>query len=139
VELLHFLISPSNLILTVVAIAAAVLLLVPNFKGNRATGGVTSAEAIQMVNRQQAVWVDLRSTEQFQAGHIAQARHLPAADIEQKLSGLPKNKPLILVDDAGRESNRVAAKLRTQGLGDVFVLSGGMRAWSQASLPVTKK
>ena len=76
---------------------------------------MSTSEAIQMVNQRQAVWVDVRPAEQFQAGHIAQARSVPAADLEQKAGNLPKNKPLIVVCDNGRDSAR-AAKLRAQGL-----------------------
>ena len=81
----------------------------------------------------------MRPAEQFQAGHIAQARSVPAADLEQKAGNLPKNKPLIVVCDNGRDSARAAAKLRAQGYADVVPLDGGMRAWLAASLPVTQK
>ena len=138
-DLLQFLISPQNLLIVGIALVAGILLLVPNFKGSRSNGGLSTAEAIQMVNRKQAIWVDVRTPEQFQAGHIAQARSLPAAELDQKAPTLPKAKPVIVVCDSGRESNKIAAKLRTLGLAEVFVLDGGMRAWSQAALPVTKK
>ena len=64
---------------------------------------------------------------------------MPAADIEQKAASLPKNKPLVVVCDNGRDSARAAAKLRAQGFADAVPLEGGMRAWSAASLPVTQK
>ena len=138
-DFLQFLISPQNLLIVGIAVVAGVLLLVPNFKGSRSNGGLTTAEAIQMVNRKQAVWVDVRSPENFQSGHIAQARSLPSAELDQKTSTLPKGKPLIVVCDSGRESNKAATRLRTAGMSEVFVLDGGMRAWTQAALPVTKK
>lgn len=138
-DFLQFLISPNNLLIVGIALVAGILLLVPNFKGSRSNGGLTTADAIQMVNRKQAVWVDVRPLEQFQAGHIAQARSLPLADIDQKSATLPKAKPLIVVCDSGRDANKAAAKLRTLELGEVFMLDGGMRAWAQAALPVTKK
>ena len=94
---------------------------------------MSTSEAIQMVNQRQAVWVDVRPAEQFQAGHIAQARSVPAADLEQKAGNLPKNKPLIVVCDNGRDSARAAAKLRAQGYADVVPLDGGMRAWLAAA------
>ncbi|MFW8194492.1 rhodanese-like domain-containing protein [Klebsiella pneumoniae] len=52
---------------------------------------------------------------------------------------MPKNKPLVVVCDNGRDSARAAAKLRAQGFADVVPLDGGMRAWLAASLPVTQK
>ena len=137
-DLLNFLISPSNLIIVAVAVFALIMLVMPNMNRARA-GSVSSGAAIQIVNRQQGVWVDIRTLEQYQAGHIAQARHIPAAEVEQKLATLPKNKPLIVVCESGRDSAKVAAKLRAQGVAEVHALEGGMRAWSQASLPTTKK
>lgn len=138
-DLLQFLINPSNLIIVAVAVVAGIMLMLPSLNRSRGGAGLSSGAAIQMVNRQQGVWIDVRTAEQFQAGHIAQARSLPAADIDQKASTLPKNKPLIVVCETGRDAGRAAAKLRTAGFADVHVLEGGMRAWSQASLPVTKK
>ena len=137
-DLLQFLISPSNLMIVVVAVASAVMLMLPTLKAGRG-GGLTSAAAIQMANRQQGVWVDIRPAEQFQAGHIAQARSLPLDGLEKKAANLPKNKPLIVVGDGGRDAGRAAAQLRTLGFTDVHVLDGGMRGWTQAALPVTQK
>lgn len=138
-DFLQFLSNPQNLLVTGIAVVAAVLLLVPNVRGSRSNGGISTAEAIQLINRKQAVWVDIRSSEHFQAGHIAQARSLPAASLDQQITALPKNKPLIVVCDSGRDSKKAAQALRTAGMSEVFILDGGMRAWSQAALPVTKK
>ncbi|AMG47946.2 rhodanese-like domain-containing protein [Achromobacter xylosoxidans] len=115
------------------------MLAIPALRKGRTGSAVSTTEAIQMVNQRQAVWVDVRPAEQFQAGHIAQARSVPAADLEQKAASLPKNKPLVVVCDNGRDSARAAAKLRAQGFADVVPLEGGMRAWLAASLPVTQK
>ena len=92
-----------------------------------------------MINHQHAILIDIRGTEAFTAGHIPQARSLPAAEIEKKAASLPKNKPLIIVCDFGRAAGAVAARLRTQGFSSVSILDGGMRAWSVAGLPVTTK
>jgi rhodanese-related sulfurtransferase len=139
VDLLQFLIDKNNVFIVAVAVISGIMLAIPALRKGRSGSAVSTTEAIQMVNQRQAVWVDVRAAEQFQAGHIAQARNVPAADLEQKAASLPKNKPLIVVCDNGRDSARAAAKLRTQGFADVVPLDGGMRAWSAASLPVTQK
>jgi rhodanese-related sulfurtransferase len=138
VDFLHFLLSQNNIFIVAVAVISGAMLAFPTLRkgGN---SGISTAAAIQMVNQRQAVWVDVRPTEQFQAGHIAQARSLPTADIEKKAASLPKNKPLVVVCDQGRESGKAAALLRAQGFAEVVALDGGMRAWSQAGLPVTQK
>ncbi|CAB3669710.1 rhodanese-like domain-containing protein [Achromobacter piechaudii] len=138
-DLLQFLLDKNNVFIVGVAVVSGVMLAIPALRRGRSGSAVSTGEAIQMVNQRNAVWVDVRPVEQFQAGHIAQARNVPVADLEQKAASLPKNKPLILVCDNGRDSARAAAKLRAQGLADVVPLEGGMRAWSAASLPVTQK
>ena len=138
-DLLQFLIDKNNVFIVAVAVVSGIMLMMPALRKGRAGAAVGTSEAIQMVNQRQAVWVDVRPAEQFQAGHIAQARNVPAADLEQKAASLPKNKPLVVVCDNGRDSARAAAKLRAQGFADAVPLEGGMRAWAAASLPVTQK
>lgn len=138
-DLLQFLLDKNNVFIVAVAIVSGVMLAIPALRKGRTGAAVSTTEAIQMVNQRQAVWVDVRPAEQFQAGHIAQARSVPAANLEQKAASLPKNKPLVVVCDNGRDSARAAAKLRAQGFADVVPLEGGMRAWLAASLPVTQK
>ncbi len=139
VDLLHFLLDKSNIIIVAVAVVSGVMLALPNLRRSRGGAALSTNEAIQMSNQRQAVWVDVRPAEQFQAGHIAQARSLPAADVEQKTASLPKNKPLILVCEQGKDAPRIAARLRAQGYADATALEGGMRAWFTAGLPVTQK
>ncbi|HEY0294182.1 MAG TPA: rhodanese-like domain-containing protein [Bordetella sp.] len=138
-DLLHFLLDKSNIIIVAVAVVSGVMLALPNLRRSRGGAALSTNEAIQMSNQRQAVWVDVRPAEQFQAGHIAQARSLPAADVEQKTASLPKNKPLILVCEQGKDAPRIAARLRAQGYADATALEGGMRAWFTAGLPVTQK
>jgi len=139
VDLLQFLVAKENIFIVAVALVSGIMLAVPALRKGRGGKGLSTAEAIQLVNQRQGVWVDVRPSEQFRAGHIAQARSLPAAEVEQKASSLPKNKPLLLVCETGRDSSRIAARLRTQGFAEVSILEGGMRAWSSAGLPVTQK
>jgi len=139
VDLLQFLVDKNNIFIVAVALVSGVMLAVPALRKGRSGAGISTAEAIQMVNQRHAVWVDVRPAEQFRAGHISQARNMPAAEVEQKAGSLPKNKPLVLVCETGRDAGRVASRLRSQGFAEVAVLEGGMRAWTSANLPVTQK
>lgn len=137
-DLLQFLLDKNNIFIVGVAVVAGIMLAIPSLRKGR-NGGVSPTVATQMINQQQAVWVDVRPAEQFQAGHIAQARSVPLDDLDKKATALPKNKPLVVVCDNGRDSARAAAKLKTLGFAEVVSLEGGMRAWSAANLPVTQK
>jgi rhodanese-related sulfurtransferase len=139
VDLLQFLVAKENIFIVVVVIVSGILLAFPSLRKGRDGKGLPTDEAIQLANQKHGVWVDVRPAEQFRTGHIAQARNVPAAEIEQKANSLPKNKPLLLVCETGRDANRIAARLRAQGFNETFVLEGGMRSWTSAGLPVTQK
>jgi rhodanese-related sulfurtransferase len=139
VDFLQFLLSQNNIFIAAIAVISGIMLAIPTLRKSGGGSAVGTAQAIQMINQQQAVWVDVRPVEQFQAGHIAQARSVPATEIEKKAAALPKNKPLVVVCEQGRDSAKAVTKLRAQGFTEVVALEGGMKAWSQAGLPVTQK
>ena len=134
---MDFFLSQNNLLLLAVALGSGIALAWPMIQHSRAGAAISSTQAVQMMNHQHAVLVDIRPTEAFSAGHVPQARSLPLADIEKKAAALPKNKPLIVMCDLGRTAIGAAARLRTQGFTEVVILEGGLKAWMTAGLPVT--
>lgn len=135
---MDFFLDQNNLIFLFVAIASGVMLMLPNLlKGGAKT--LTVQQAVQMANQQQGLFLDVRSSESFKTGSIPQARNLPAADVQAKLSSLPQDKPIIVVCEKGRDSARVAASLRKQGYGQAFSLSEGLSGWVQSGMPLSKK
>nr|WP_082985404.1 rhodanese-like domain-containing protein [Orrella dioscoreae] len=111
----------------------------PAINRGRAGAAVDTDAAIRLINQKQAVLIDVRPAERFQASHIAQARSVPLDEIEQKAASLPKNKPLIVVCELGRDSGKAVAKLKAQGHTEVVALEGGQQAWIKAGLPTTGK
>ena len=136
---MDFFLSQNNLLLIGVAIVSGLALAWPMIMSKRAGASLTCTEAVQRMNHQHAIMIDIRPAEAFNAGHIPQARSVPAGDIEKKATHLPKNKPLIVVCDLGRTAGGAATRLRALGFTEVSILGGGMRAWSAAGLPVTTK
>ena len=98
---------------------------------------VDPQEAVKLINADAAV-VDLRSAEAFSHGHIVNAKNIPQDELDDKLAKLErfKGKPILAVCDAGISSSKVVTKLRAQGLDNVYDLRGGLKAWSEASLPL---
>ncbi|QRF89285.1 rhodanese [Alcaligenes faecalis] len=135
---MDFILSQNNLLILAIAVLAGIMLLIPSFFKGRAGRAVSSSEAVQMVNQKDAILIDLRSTDQFKAGAIAQSRNIPAADLDAKASTLPKDKPVILVCDTGRSAPRSVAVLRKHGINEAYTLQGGIQGWLQSSLPVKK-
>jgi rhodanese-related sulfurtransferase len=134
-----FFLAQQNLLLIAVALGSGLMLAWPAIQKNRAGAAISTSQAVTLMNQQHAVLIDIRPNDQFVAGHIPQARNLPAKDIPQKVNSLPKNKPLIVVCDVGRSASVAAAQLRKLGFTDVSVLEGGLKAWNDAGLPVIAK
>ena len=128
-----------NWMLLSVALASGSMLLWPVLKGAGASG-LTPAAAVQLINREKAVVVDVCETEEFAAGHIVGARNIPLNQLEEKLAGIAKNKalPLILVCQSGARSGRAVLMARKLGYEQAQSLGGGLAAWRAASLPVEK-
>lgn len=134
---MEFLLNPNNLLLIAVAIGSGAMLAWPMIQRGRSGGTVTTTEAVQLMNQKHAVLIDIRPAAEYAAGHIPQARNVPAGEIKEKSGSLPKNKPLILICNQGRSALGVAAKLRGDGFADVVTLEGGHSGWATAGLPVT--
>ena len=130
----------NNLLLFVVAFASGAMLLWPLVR--RSSGGpwVSAAQATQMINREDALVLDVRDLGEYGAGHILGAKNLPLARVESGAGEVAKKKDaaLIVYCDTGDRSAKAAAALRKLGYSKVVNLSGGLGAWKQAGLPVEK-
>lgn len=128
-----------NWMIISVAVASGGMLLWPVIAGATA-GGLSSPAAVQLINRERAVVVDVSETEEFAAGHIGGARSIPVGDLEKRLPEVVKNKtvPLILVCPNGARSNRALAVAKKLGYDKAQVLQGGLKSWKEANLPVEK-
>jgi rhodanese-related sulfurtransferase len=93
--------------------------------------------AVDLINNENAVVVDLRDKETFKNGHIIDAINCTAEDFEQAKMNKYKNKPVILVCARGMQSSAAAEKIKALGYQST-VLGGGMNAWENADLPIVK-
>lgn len=103
--------------------------------------GVTANEATQLINREDAVIVDIREANDFKAGHIAGARNIPQSRLDGRLSELEKSKdkPIIVVCKHGQSSGAAQAKLVKAGFERALKLRGGMTQWQADGMPVVRK
>ncbi len=129
-----------NILIILVALVSGGMLLWPLLR--RGAGGpwVSTLEATQLMNRSDALVIDLRDAAEYAKGHILGAKNIPLADLERRAGDLEKHKakPVIVHCGDGRRASGGAAMLRKSGFGDVVNLSGGFAAWQQAGLPVEK-
>ncbi len=82
-----------------------------------------------------AVLLDVREDDEWAAGHVEGAVHLPLAQVPGRLGDLPDADPLYILCRSGNRSGRAAAWLNQQGVASVNV-SGGMQAWARAGKPM---
>ena len=119
-------------------IAVLALILFYELRSQKAKVGELSPQAaVDLINNEDAIVVDLRDKESFKTGHIIDAINAAAEDFDQQKMNKYKNKTLILVCASGLQSPATAAKIRTQGY-KPFVLGGGISAWKNADMPLIK-
>lgn len=130
----------NNLLLFAVAIVSGGMLLWPLVR--RTAGGpwVNPTQATHLINREDALVVDVREANEFASGHVLGAKNLPLARLQASATELPKKKerPIIVYCDGGERAAKAASALKKQGFTRVTNLSGGIGAWQQAGLPVEK-
>lgn len=126
-----------NLLLVALVVISGTMFVL-SFK--RAANGLSPADATLLINREDAVVIDVRAPAEFAGGHIPQARNIPADKVSERLAELEKFKgrPLILSCQTGMRTAGVAKALKAQGFERVYSLDGGLGAWEQAGLPVKK-
>jgi rhodanese-related sulfurtransferase len=134
---LNFLLQ--NWYLIVAAVVSGGLLLWPMLAAGGQGGGVSTAEAVQLINREKGVLIDVSEPEEFAKGHAVGARNIPFGQLQGHKS-LPSNKalPLVVVCPTGARAGRAAGMLRGMGYEKARVLAGGLKAWREANLPVER-
>jgi rhodanese-related sulfurtransferase len=133
--------SPFNMVLLGLALASGGMLLWPLVsRPFRASHEVGVFDAVQLINRRDALVLDVRASGEYAAGHIANARHIQEAQLADRIKELEKfrSRPIIVSCGTGSRAPGVAATLRKQGFPEAFALRGGIAAWQQASLPLEK-
>jgi rhodanese-related sulfurtransferase len=130
----------NNWILIAIACISGAMLLWPIVRRGAGGPSVGTLQATQMINREDALVIDLRDAAAFSKGHILGARNVPLGELARRTGELEKfkAKPVIVHCEHGNRSASAAATLRRQGFAKVHTLAGGYAAWQQAGLPVQK-
>jgi len=130
----------NNLMWVGVAIGSGALLLW-SLITERGGAGVSPMQATLLINREDAVIVDVRETAEFEQSHLPNARHIPLGQLKERMAELEKFKEraIVVYCAVGNRSASAATMLSKEGFTKVSSLAGGIGAWQQASLPTTKK
>ena len=129
-----------NWMLISVAFVSGAMLLWPVVGRGPRAGSVTPEQAVQLINRERAVVVDVSENDEFAAAHVVGSKNVPVSQVEQRLAEVVKNKtlPLILVCANGARSQRVLAAAKNLGYEKAQAMAGGLKAWKEANLPLEK-
>ncbi|MGO4326487.1 rhodanese-like domain-containing protein [Cupriavidus sp. 2TAF22] len=137
---MNFFADYNNLALIAIAVVSGGLLAWPAISRGTSGKSVNPASATQMINKRNAVVVDIREATEYAKGHLPQAKSAPLADLANRAAGLAKDKsvPIIVVCQTGQRSGKGQAVLKEAGYSEIYSLEGGLAAWQQAGLPVVK-
>jgi len=124
------------------ALAVIVALLVMTTVRTRLLGfnELKPGEAVQLMNREEPLVLDVRENNEYQAGYIQGAVHIPVGELEGRIKELEawREKPVLIYCRAGQRSAKAAAVLKRQGFSQLYKLDGGMMAWQSGNLPISR-
>ena len=101
---------------------------------------VNSAQAVGLINRDNAVVVDVGEPNEFQTGHLPEAINMPLTKLATNIGALNKykNKHIVVTCRAGNRAMKGAITLKKNGFENVYSLSGGLAAWQKENLPIER-
>ncbi len=119
----------------------ATMLVTSWIRGAGKNPTLTSQQATDLINRQDAVVVDIRAKADFSKGHVINSMNIPLSELTKDNSGLEKHKnsPIIVVCNTGMQAGVAANQLRSAGFEQVYRLAGGIQAWKADSMPIATK
>ena len=131
----------SNHIVLVSAFVVISALLIHNLTLGAPKGQIDPQGATELINREDAVVVDVRPVADFSQGHILHSVNIPMNGFKNQIQQLKKHqdRPIIVSCRSGAQSAQACTQLRKAGFEKVYNLRGGILAWQNASLPVTRK
>jgi rhodanese-related sulfurtransferase len=132
-------ISHHPFLIAAVAILAILAIVIEIRERAKGSSLIAPGDAVRLVNGG-ALVLDVRDASEFEAGHIIDARSIPAKEVAQRADSLKKfkEKPVVICCESGFASASAAKALRALGFNKVATLRGGLRSWRQENLPLVK-
>jgi len=101
---------------------------------------IGAVQATQLINRKDALILDLREAKEYEAGRVPNAMQIPLSQLATRGQELGRftARPLITYSDRGNHGRSAAGTLAKLGFKEIYTLRGGLRAWVDAGLPLEK-
>jgi rhodanese-related sulfurtransferase len=128
-----------NLFLVLLAAGSGTALIVLTVRGGGKTG-LSPTQATLLINREDARVIDVRSADEYAAGHLPESQNIPLDQLAARAGeiGPLQDAPLIVVCQTGTRSAAACRQLEKLGFDRVNNLAGGIGGWRAAGLPVRK-
>jgi rhodanese-related sulfurtransferase len=129
-----------NAVYVGLAIGSGIALLWPLLNRSAGVPNISPTEAVLLMNRSKALVLDVRDEAEFLAGHIQGAKHLPVAEIANRLKEIDKyrDKPVLVHCQKGMRAKAACSILQAQKFSQLQNLEGGLDSWIEAKLPIVK-
>ncbi len=133
----------NNIFLFIALLAVFVMLLKEEYlhQTNKASQ-LSPPQATRLMNNNSDMLIlDTRTKDEFAKGHIKQAINIPLSELKDNVDKLQKysGKPVLIYCNSGNTSQKAGRILQLSGFSDISNLAGGVLAWKEANLPLTKK
>ncbi|MBK4714363.1 MULTISPECIES: rhodanese-like domain-containing protein [Tenebrionibacter/Tenebrionicola group] len=129
-------------ILSIAWVALLAAVIYTTFKGMTSKVKViTRGEATRLINKEEAIVIDVRQRDEFRKGHISGAQNFPLSDIKNNNFGeleKHKNRPIIVVDANGMSAQEPGNMLYKAGFEHIFVMKEGVAGWNSENLPLVR-
>ena len=130
-----------NALLIGLAVGSGLALLWPML--NRGASGVnnlSSTEAVFLMSRSKPLILDVRDDAEFASGHIQGAKHIPVAQLAERIKEIEKfkDKPVLVHCQKGMRATAACSILKVQNFTQLNNLQGGLNAWVEAKMPLVK-
>ena len=124
-----------------VAALATTLTMLVLHETRKAGPALSINEAVQLVNSEGGVFLDIREAADYARGHITDALHIPAAALANRPDELEKfrEKPVVVVCKMGQTAGPATRQLREAGFERAQKMTGGMMEWTALKLPIVSK
>lgn len=131
----------SNHLMLFAALAVVLALLIQNLLAGSGKSSLQPQAATKLINHDDGVVVDVRPMADYSQGHIINSINIPANSLKTQLNSLEKyrQKPIIVACRSGAQSSAACKQLQKAGFEKVFNLHGGILAWQNANLPISRK
>lgn len=95
-------------------------------------------ETSDAVSKENVQFIDVRTVEEYKSGHAPKAINMPLDSFEKELAKLDKDKPVYVICQTGRRSQKASEMLKQAEFKNVYNVAGGTSAWTAANLPLDK-